>query len=56
VPGGPEALCSHPDASELSVGEGASGSLGVLDAATGDQVGTIDVGTAYEPTDIVLTP
>jgi phospholipase C len=56
VPGDPEALAVTSDGSELWVGEGASGSLEVLDAATGDQVGTIDLGTAYEPTDIALTP
>jgi phospholipase C len=56
VPGDPEALAVTPDGSELWVGEGASGSLEVLNAPTGDQVGTIDLGTAYEPTDIALTP
>jgi YVTN family beta-propeller protein len=48
------ALTSDPAASELWVGENAGGAIGVIDTASNTLESTIALGTAYEPTGIVI--
>jgi YVTN family beta-propeller protein len=55
VTGDPDTLALTPDGSELWVGSQASGYLEVIQTSNGQQVGDIDLGTAYEPTGFAMT-
>ena len=55
VTGDPDTLALTADGSELWVGSQASGYLEVIQTSNGQQVGDIDLGSAYEPTGIAIT-
>lgn len=55
VTGDPDTLALTADGSELWVGGQASGYLEVIQTSNGQQVGDIDLGTAYEPTGVAMT-
>jgi YVTN family beta-propeller protein len=54
VPDDPDALALTTDASELWVGENSGGAIGVIDTGTDTLEASIALGTAYEPTGIVI--
>lgn len=54
VPGDPDAVALTPDGSELWVGENAAGTVAVVDTATETVTGSVELGTAFEPTSLVL--